>query len=117
MSGVHVGELGLAAFRRHDLRIHHRRLAGALAPRAVGMPKERAPVGMLAARLAVLSQVREHVDLGEVLVAVILVHQVDPHQSKGAANSSPPKAPRHADHNGKYTTHVSVTVTSDAGYQ
>src|SRR3984957_4251647 len=60
---IHVGELGLAAFRRHDLRIHHRRLPGSLAPGAVGVPIERALVGMLAARIAVRVEAGQHVDL------------------------------------------------------
>jgi hypothetical protein len=34
-----------------------------------------------------------------------------------AAKRLAPQAPRPADHNGTYATHVSVTVTADAGYQ
>src|SRR5438477_298985 len=64
ISRIHVGEFGLAAGRRHDLGIHHRRLPGPLAPRAVGVPVQRALVGMLAGRLAVLVGVGEHVNLG-----------------------------------------------------
>ena len=62
VSRIHVGEFGFAALGRHDLRIHHRRLAGALAPRTIGMPIERALVRMLAAWIAVLVEVRQHVD-------------------------------------------------------
>ena len=36
---------------------------------------------------------------------------------RAAAKRLAPQAPRPADHNGTYATHVSVTVTADAGYQ
>jgi hypothetical protein len=35
----------------------------------------------------------------------------------GRPPNGSPLGPTHGDHNGTYTTHVSVTVTSDAGYQ
>jgi hypothetical protein len=53
--------------------------ANSLAPRAVGVPVERALVGMLAAWIAVSVEVGQHVDLGMIPVALILVHHVDLH--------------------------------------
>ena len=79
VGGIHVGEFGFAAFARHDLRIHHGGLAGALLPGAVGVPKERAAIRMLAARIAVLVEVGQHVDFRVLLVAVILAEHVDLH--------------------------------------
>ena len=48
----HVAELGLAADLGADLAVHHRGETAAFAPGTIGVPIERALVGMLAVRLA-----------------------------------------------------------------
>ena len=58
---------------------------------------QRALVGMLAGRVAVLIEVREHVDLGIVLVALILVHDM---------NLDFAEAPRERDLGGGRQVHI-----------
>src|SRR5258706_9615068 len=78
MRVVHVAELGLAAALRHDLAVDEGGLTGDSLPGSVGMPRERALVGMASVRPAVLVQVREAIELREP-VGVILVHDMDLH--------------------------------------
>jgi hypothetical protein len=83
IGGIHVGELRLAVLLRHDLRVHHGRLPGAVAPGTVGVPVHGALVGMLAVRLAVGVDIAQLVDL-RVLGTVVLVHDVDLHLAEAA---------------------------------
>src|SRR6478735_241301 len=53
VGAVHVAEMRLAAAPRHDLAVDDRRLPATAAPRAVGVPDERALVGMATVRPAV----------------------------------------------------------------
>src|SRR5262249_45397218 len=78
---------GFATMVWQNFRIHHCSLSGALAPRAVGVPIECALVGMLAARITVLVEVGQRVDLRMLFVAVVLAKHVDLHLAKIACKS------------------------------
>ena len=87
VGGIHVGEFGFPTRVRHDLRIHHGCLPGALFPRAVGVPVQRTSVRVLAAWIAVLVEVGQHVDFGMVFVAMVLAEHVDLHLAEIARES------------------------------
>ena len=72
-----------AAFAGDDLGVNDRGLAGDALPRAVGMPRQRALVGMLAVRVAVRIEVGEAVQL-RIAIGVVLVHHVDLHLAEMA---------------------------------
>src|SRR5258708_7884822 len=73
---VHVAEVRLSAALRDNFAIDHGRLARDPAPGAVGMPCERALVGMPAVRIPVLVEVRETIKL-RMAIGVILAHHVN----------------------------------------
>ena len=60
---VHVAEMGFTPFGRGDLRVEDRGLTGDSLPGAVGVPHQRAAVGVLAGRVAVLVQVGQAIEL------------------------------------------------------
>ena len=78
VGAVHVAEVRLAAGLGNDLAVDDRRLAGDAPPRAVGVPVQRALVGMLAVGLAVGVEVRQPVQLREA-VGVVHRHHVHLH--------------------------------------
>src|SRR5262245_20165827 len=87
IGGIHVSELGFSTHVRHNLRVHHGCLSGALFPGAIGVPVQRASVRMLAARIAVLVEIGKHVDFRMFLVAVVLAKYVDLHLAEIACKS------------------------------
>src|SRR4051794_16949069 len=76
VSAIHVAEMGFAAALRHHFAVDDRRLPGDPLPGSVGMPSERALVGMMPAGPALPVEVGEAVELG-IAVGVVLVHHVD----------------------------------------
>ena len=80
----------LAAALRHDLAVDDRGLPGHALPGAVGVPRERALVRVVAGRLAVRVEVREPVEL-RVAVGVVLVHHVDLHFAEAPREGDLPR--------------------------
>ena len=76
---IHIRKFSFPADLRHNFRIHHRCLPGALTPRAVSVPIQRPPIRVLAARIAVLVEVGQHVDFRVFPIPVILAQHVDLH--------------------------------------
>ena len=75
VGAVHVAEVRLAADSGHHFAVDDRRLARHAPPGTIGMPGERALVGMASVRIAVLVEIRQPVQLGKA-VGVIHGHHV-----------------------------------------
>src|SRR4029453_497153 len=65
VGAVHVAELRVTTHPRDAPAVDDRRLAGHALPRAVGMPRERSPIGMLAVGLPVCVEVGQAIELGK----------------------------------------------------